>query len=375
MGHLIIAIGQAGCGILNSLLSHRRNWKLEMSDIFAINSDHVDFQRANKIPMDKWIGISEKKKDAITIEDAKTQGVGFADLIAGGYGNNAEAASKDAEIIAPKLVEKMMDMLPEKRKDSINLILVIFSLGGGTGAGFGPAVVKELKKKHKYVIPLVIYPSISEGKQRHENAIISLKNLYSTTNTSIIFDNNILTRRKKGLGLADFKIPNWILAECIETMLFMPSLLSSGDANTPVFDYKDFCTVLGLNEREEYIGCFGISLYIYNLLEALLRKPFADLNTISRDQTINSIRRKMLIIDKAPEKIGVVIATKEKLYTRIKRDLINNKINGEVRRLEPDASDIKILEGFISHNTPSIRYVTLQTYFFDDFKNEKEMEI
>ena len=101
MAHLIIGVGQAGCGILNTLATHRRKWKLTLSDFFAVNSAHVDFQRVNKIPRDRWIGISSKEKTAVTMEDVKQQGTGFADLVAGGYGNDAETASHDAEIVAP----------------------------------------------------------------------------------------------------------------------------------------------------------------------------------------------------------------------------------------------------------------------------------
>ncbi|KAF5410047.1 MAG: Tubulin-like protein CetZ [Candidatus Methanogasteraceae archaeon] len=378
MAHLIIGVGQAGCGVLNALAAHSRKWKLTLSDFFAVNSDHVDFQRARKIPKEMWIGISEKEKDAVTIEDAKESlketGAGFADLVAGGYGNNAEAASDDAKIIAPKLVRTMMDTIGDRKK-SINLALVIFGLGGGTGAGFGPYMVKELLRHHEYVIPLVIYPSDAEGKQRHKNAHTSLENLYSSVNTSILFDNNLLTRRKTSLGLADFKGPNWILSECIETMLYIPPALSKDDPNTPVLDYKDFCRILGLGEREEYIGSFGISLYVYRLFEALLRRPTKDLTAISRNHVINSMRRRMMIIDAPPERIGYDIATRERFFKKIRRDAIHNKLRDEIRRFGDGAEDIDIWEGFVPHKLPSIRYATLQSYLFDDFKDEKGIEI
>ena len=374
MAHLIIGVGQAGCGILNTLATHRRKWKLTLSDFFAVNSAHVDFQRVSKIPRDRWIGISSKEKTAVTMEDVKQQGAGFADLVAGGYGNDAEAASRDAEIIAPRIVGRIMDMIGD-RKNNINLALVIFGLGGGTGAGFGPYIVKELRKHHEHVIPLVIYPSDAEGGQRRDNACISLGNLYSIVNTSIIFDNNLLTRRKTGLGLADFKNPNRIISECIETMLYIPPALSKTESNTPVFDYRDFCRILGLDESEEYIGSFGISLYVYRFIEALLRKPLKDLTAISRDHVVSSMRRRMMVIDKPPERIGYDIATREKFFKKIRRDAIHNKLKDEIRRLGGDTADIKIIEGFVPHKLPSIRYATLQSYLFDDFKDEKGIEI
>ena len=374
MAHLIIGVGQAGCGILNTLATHRRKWKLTLSDFFAVNSAHVDFQRVSKIPRDRWIGISSKEKTAVTMEDVKQQGTGFADLVAGGYGNDAETASHDAEIIAPRIVGRIMDMIGDRKKN-INLALVVFGLGGGTGAGFGPYIVKELRKHHEHVIPLVIYPSDAEGEQRRDNARISLGNLYSIVNTSIIFDNNLLTRRKTGLGLADFKNPNRIISECIETMLYIPPALSKTESNTPVFDYRDFCRILGLDESEEYIGSFGISLYVYRFIEALLRKPLKDLTAISRDQVVSSMRRRMMVIDKPPERIGYDIATREKFFKKIRRDAIHNKLKDEIRRLGGDTTDIKIIEGFVPHNLPSIRYATLQSYLFDDFKDEKGIEI
>lgn len=374
MAHLIIGVGQAGCGILNTLATHRRKWKLTLSDFFAVNSAHVDFQRVSKIPRDRWIGISSKEKTAVTMEDVKQQGTGFADLVAGGYGNDAETASHDAEIIAPRIVGRIMDMIGD-RKNNINLALVIFGLGGGTGAGFGPYIVKELRKHHEHVIPLVIYPSDAEGEQRRDNACTSLGNLYSIVNTSIIFDNNLLTRRKTGLGLADFKNPNRIISECIETMLYIPPALSKTESNTPVFDYRDFCRILGLDESEEYIGSFGISLYVYSFIEALLRKPLKDLTAISRDCMVSSMRRRMMVIDKPPERIGYDIAAREKFFKKIRRDAIHNKLKDEIRRLGGDTTDIKIIEGFVPHKLPSIRYATLQSYLFDDFKDEKGIEI
>ena len=221
----------------------------------------------------------------------------------------------------------------------------------------------------------MIYPSDAEGGQRRDNACTSLGNLYSIVNTSIIFDNNLLTRRKTGLGLADFKNPNRIISECIETMLYIPPALSKTESNTPVFDYRDFCRILGLDESEEYIGSFGISLYVYRFIEALLRKPLKDLTAISRDHVVSSMRRRMMVIDKPPERIGYDIATREKFFKKIRRDAIHNKLKDEIRRLGGDTTDIKIIEGFVPHKLPSIRYATLQSYLFDDFKDEKGIEI
>ena len=374
MAHLIIGVGQAGCGILNTLASNRRRWKLKLADFFAVNSAHVDFQRVNKIPKDRWIGISAKDKDAVTIEDVKKQGEGFADLVAGGYGNDAEAASDDARMMSHKIVGKVMSAIGERKKNT-NLALVIFGLGGGTGAGFGPYIIKELQRQHKHVIPLVIYPSDDEGGQRHNNARTSLENLYSIVNTSVMFDNNLLTRGAGSSGLASFKSANRILSECIETMLFIPPTVPRDDQNAPVHDYKDFCSILGLGESEEYVGSFGLSLYVYRFHEALLRRPLGDLTAISMDQMISSMRRRMLLLDSPPERIGYDIATKEKFFVKIRRDRIHDRLMEEIRMLGGDVTDTRVIEGFVPHNLPSIRYPTIQSYLFDDFKDEKGLEL
>lgn len=112
-----------------------------------------------------------------------------------GSGKNREVAKKYGK-------ESIKDMLGQDMFSSFinscQVVFVVYSLGGGTGAALGPMVTAVLKSKYKNddaskrirFINVGILPSLTEALQSQENMIATLKELASYPSCYGMYDND-----------------------------------------------------------------------------------------------------------------------------------------------------------------------------------------
>jgi len=104
--------------------------------------------------------------------------------------------------------------------DGLDSAFVILSLGGGTGSGCGPELVKWLKKKGIEVVVMAISPFEFEGNSRAGHAVAALKELRRTGVPVFSFSNNRslhLPETETDIRLCMHEV-NLSLARCCETM-------------------------------------------------------------------------------------------------------------------------------------------------------------
>lgn len=134
--------------------------------------------------------VNVSKDDTATIE-------GVDNFIIGnemGSGKNREVAKKYGK-------DSIKDMLGQEMFSSFinscQVVFVVYSLGGGTGAALGPMVTAVLKNQYKNedaskrirFINIGILPALTEALQAQENMIATLKELASYPSCYGLYDN------------------------------------------------------------------------------------------------------------------------------------------------------------------------------------------
>jgi cell division GTPase FtsZ len=88
-------------------------------------------------------------------------------------------------------VEEVMDALDDRITARAEAILVVAGLGGGTGSGGAPVLVKALKRVYEVpVYALGVLPGRNEGSLYQVNAGRSLKTLAREADATILIDND-----------------------------------------------------------------------------------------------------------------------------------------------------------------------------------------
>ncbi len=95
--------------------------------------------------------------------------------------------------LIPVILEKIRDTMPE----TLQGFLIIHTLGGGTGSGFGSLITETLKKEFpdKGVLNFSILPSeVNDITLAPYNTVLSLNHLSKFSDLVVLFDNTALIR-------------------------------------------------------------------------------------------------------------------------------------------------------------------------------------
>lgn len=135
--------------------------------------------------------VNVSKEDTATIKDVDNFIIGNEM----GSGKNRDVAKRYGK-------ESIKDMLNQdlfsKFVNSCQVVFVVYSLAGGTGAALGPMTTAVLKAKYRNdddskrirFINVGIAPALSESLQGQENMIATLKELSSYPSCFALYDNN-----------------------------------------------------------------------------------------------------------------------------------------------------------------------------------------
>jgi cell division GTPase FtsZ len=166
MRALLIGVGQAGGKLAHALSSFDANAGFgAVLDSVAVNTARADL---DPLPFDSVL-------------------VGASRVNGQGVGGDNELGSTVME----EDVGKVLSALDGKLTSRAEAIVVVAGLGGGTGSGGAPVLVRELSRVYDVpVYALGVLPGRDEGAMYHVNAARSLKTLVSQADSTLLVDND-----------------------------------------------------------------------------------------------------------------------------------------------------------------------------------------
>lgn len=188
----ILAIGGAGCSIVEKLIEEP-NIK---EQAYALN---LDARLLNRSLIDRKIQLGARL----------TRGLGSGGNAA--IGTQAALESQDAILRAIKGAE---------------IVVMISGLGGGTGSGVSSVVAQLAKEQGAFLVSVVTYPFLFEGKDRCFLADETLAELRLISDLVLCFDNNLMEKLVDDDGgvINAFDHLNESIAKIVSSI---PSMLAS----------------------------------------------------------------------------------------------------------------------------------------------------
>ena len=123
-----------------------------------------------------------------------------------------------------QFVDKVLDIMEKEVQNTERLggIMILHSLGGGTGSGFGSLIVKKLKENYPS-IPLMSCavlpsPKLSETVTEPYNAVFALNTLITHADACLVLDNEALyeiARTKLGIVSPTISDLNYLITEAL----------------------------------------------------------------------------------------------------------------------------------------------------------------
>ena len=170
----VIGIGQAGGRVTDSFIEFARRTRQNfIARALAINTDRSDLMGLKNIPL----------SDRLLIGESLSKGRGV------GADNELGAA------VATDDLYTMQSAIDERGTHHIDAFLIIAGLGGGTGSGGAPVLVRRLKALYEEpVYGLGILPAKDEGYLYSLNAARSLRTFEKEADNLFLFDNDAWKR-------------------------------------------------------------------------------------------------------------------------------------------------------------------------------------
>lgn len=166
----LIGVGQAGGKIVDAFLQYDRGTESELiRSVTVINTASVDFQTLTSVP----------EEDRILVGQSRVSGHGV------GADNELAATIFEEDI---EEIQRSFDTIPAHDVDAF---LVVAALGGGTGSGGGPVIIRHLNELFtEPVYGLGVLPGSDEGSIYSLNAIRSLRTFVQEADNLLLFDND-----------------------------------------------------------------------------------------------------------------------------------------------------------------------------------------
>ena len=237
----VIGVGQAGGRVAHLFAQYNaREW--------TSHGDIVPVSLAVNTSKSDLTGLKMPKKNRVLIGQTWVKGHGT--------GSNNELGAR----IMEEEMHNINKALSGLGTHNIDAFLVIAGLGGGTGSGGAPSLVRHIRETHDDpVYALGVLPARHEGKLMTFNAARSMLALKEAADSLIIFDNE--SWKREGASMAE---------SCLHMNLMMVKpfgyLLGAGESETgskigvKVVDAGDIIntfggfSVLGYSEKEVQTG-------------------------------------------------------------------------------------------------------------------------
>jgi tubulin-like protein CetZ len=164
-----IGFGQAGGKIVDMFIEQDKKLGRTSFRAIAVNTARTDLMGLKHIEL----------RDRILIGQTVVKGHGVGT-------DNAAGAR-----ITMDEADSVISAIDRKGTHDVDAFMVVAGLGGGTGSGGTPVLVRQLKKiYHEPVYVLGILPAPEEGKLYSFNAARSLTTLIKEADNTFVFDNS-----------------------------------------------------------------------------------------------------------------------------------------------------------------------------------------
>jgi len=218
----LLGIGQAGGKIVDEFLRYdARAGSNVVQAACVINTAQVDLDGLEYVPVEDQLLVGESRVS----------------------GHGVGADNELASTIFAENVDELGDTLDRAPVHKVDAFLVVAALGGGTGSGGGPVVIRHLQQLFtEPVYGLGVLPSEDEGGLYTLNAARSLQTFVREADNLLLFDNDAWREPGESAGGA-YSTMNEALVRRLG-VLFGAGEHSNGDVGTRVVDSSEIINTL-----------------------------------------------------------------------------------------------------------------------------------
>lgn len=213
---LVIGVGQCGSNIADTFA--------ELSfKAMAINTAEGDLRLSSNIPTNKRIVIGRER------------------FHGGGVGGNPSNGRSAMENDLSKIIS-----IIEEIDDGIELIIIPYATGGGTGSGGAPVLIEALSDKFRdvLIIPLAVLPLPEDGATTIVNSAYSLSKLVRIDTSCIFLADNEWIRRSDMPIDETYERINKSMAKYFDDILYLSSKEVVSNKKGDVLDRGDVINLL-----------------------------------------------------------------------------------------------------------------------------------
>jgi len=218
----VIGFGQGGGRVVDRLLKQdvESSGANIVQGVAAVNTAKSDLQGLEYVPEDRQILI--------------------------GKGHGVGADNEQGAKVTHDYLQEVMDGINDFTT-KIDAYLVVSALGGGTGSGGAPVVIRELQKMYdEPIYSLSILPAEDEGSLYSRNAARSFQTVVDEADNVILFDNNSWVQSGESIKDQNDRM-NAELVKRIH-MLFSAGEIKEGqEVGESIVDASEIMNTLGEN--------------------------------------------------------------------------------------------------------------------------------
>ncbi|MGQ4891121.1 MAG: cell division protein FtsZ [Candidatus Njordarchaeia archaeon] len=280
----VFGVGGAGCNTATNLYELFKD--SETVEVYAVNTDVYQLRRS-------------KAHYKILIGRNTCRGYG-----AGNNPEVGEAAMKES-------IEDVKELL-----EGTDIVFVTCGLGGGTGSGAAPVLIRAAKELGILTVAVCTLPFTSEGKKKFENAKWALDQIIEDADTYIFIKNDKLIEIAPKISILQaFKLADSILMTAIKAITEMA--LDSGAINVDFADVLQVLrngktAVIGIGEADTSVDSRGIAA-----VQKALTNPLLDVDISTASKALVNIAGDPNIgvddVDKILEYVGEKIGSDKEI--------------------------------------------------------------
>ncbi|RDD53187.1 MAG: hypothetical protein BA066_05750 [Candidatus Korarchaeota archaeon NZ13-K] len=167
-------------------------------------------------------------------------------------------------------IESVLRALDEK----VDIVIGIAGMGGGTGSGGLPVLMREIGLRHRDAIKIsiVTLPMREEGEERRRNAQFSLRETIDTSDVTIVNANDLAMEKARSVDLNyAFSLVNRKIERSVHALVKMQSTETGpGYVNVDLSNFSRISYQSGLG----FIGV-GRGQYIFQAFDDALQDDYA----------------------------------------------------------------------------------------------------
>lgn len=231
-----------------------------LAEPLIINSTGRDLQNLGNIPLERQLGIS-RSEGLLNRTDE-----GFEQQVTGGFGRDPVAANEVIEGHYDELLDRI-GTLGGVESEGITFAMVAVALGGGTGCGIAPHIIRAINECSDNTAPVIavcVLPATDDedgitGGRQAWNARYGLERVEDVADGLILVDNDRISYR--AAAESQFGEYNNYVAGALHELIMGPMIgdLDPADfegIDTPDIDVQDLATAVsfGIGDQESTPG-------------------------------------------------------------------------------------------------------------------------